>query len=245
VKSVLSIILTHQPAAAIAKMVDYWAEYVPREDILIAYGGPKSEFSAVQHQQRIFVDDQDLRTSDHQREFQSYTQIFRKAATFLKGREEFTHVQFMEFDHVPLARDFNQRQIERLNAEKADVLGFHLHRIDDTSHPHFLYHCAQNNFRSYWRQISRRSDSSVVLSMFGSGSFWTREAFCEVGALEEPFPMYLEIYLPTLAHHLGFRLRGFGDQERFVQVLRDATNQINMARAQGAWTLHPVKYLWN
>ncbi len=57
--------------------------------------------------------------------------------------------------------------------------------------------------------------------MFGSGSFWTREAFCAVCAVEEPFPIYMELYLPTLAHHLGFRVRDFGEQDRFVGVFEN------------------------
>jgi hypothetical protein len=81
--------------------------------------------------------------------------------------------------------------------------------------------------------------------MFGSGSFWTREAFSAVCAVNEPFPIYMELYLPTLIHHLGFRVRDFGDQNHFVRVLDDETNYIEKARAEGAWTLHPVKRLWD
>jgi hypothetical protein len=80
--------------------------------------------------------------------------------------------------------------------------------------------------------------------MFGTGSFWTREAFCAVAATEEPFPIYLELYLPTLAHHLGFRVRDFTEQNRFVRITKDETESIEQARAEGAWTLHPVKRLW-
>ena len=97
----------------------------------------------------------------------------------------------------------------------------------------------------YWARITRRSDPGVVLSMFGSGSFWSREAFLAMCAMDEPFPIYMELYLPTLVHHLGFRVRDFGDQDRFVQVLKDATGDIDQARAQGGWTLHPVKRLWD
>src|SRR5205807_8230216 len=99
-------------------------------------------------------------------------------------------------------------------------------------------------FRSYWHSISCREDSEVVLSFFGSGSFWTREAFSAVAAMREPFPIYMEIYLPTLAHHLGFRVRDFGEQNRFVGVLEDETDRIEQSRQEGAWTLHPVKRLW-
>ena len=53
------------------------------------------------------------------------------------------------------------------------------------------------------------------------------------------FP-FLHRVLPTLAHHLGFRLRDFGDQSRFVWGEGDVA-AIPRARAEGAWTIHPVK----
>ncbi len=148
-------------------------------------------------------------------------------------------------DHLPLVSDLNERQLQRLKSEGADLLGFHVHRVDDTNNPHFLYHARDPRFMSYWSSISCRSEPEVVLSMFGSGSFWTLEAFYAVCAVEEPFPIYMELYLPTLAHHLGFRVRDFAEQNRFVRSLKSEICGIDQARQQGAWTLHPVKRLWD
>lgn len=244
--AVLNMILSHQPAPAVAKMIAHWGNHVPQESILIAYGGPKNEFQAIEHRQKILIDDPRLLTRDHQREFQSYTELFQTAAEFLKTHgDQFHFVHFAEYDHLPLVTDLNERQIQRLTAQDADLLGFHLHRIDDTSSPHFLYHAADDKFMSYWRGISKRSEPEVVLSMFGSGSFWKREAFCAVSAIKEPFPIYMELYLPTLAHHLGFRIRDFGEQNRFVRALETEIVGVDQARSEGAWTLHPVKRLWD
>ena len=154
-------------------------------------------------------------------------------------------MHFAEYDHLPLVPDLNERQIERLTAEGADLLAFHVHRVDGTNNPHFLYHVADDKFMSYWSGISRRAEADVVLSMFGSGSVWNREAFCAVCAVKEPFPIYMELYLPTLAHHLGFRARDLTEQNRFVRALASEIDPIDKARAQGAWTLHPVKRLWD
>ena len=244
--SVLNLILSHQPAVAVAKMIAHWSRCVPSESILIAYGGTRKEFDKLEHQQKFFVDDPRLRTRDHQREFQSYTRLFQAAAEFLKTRaNQFQFVHFVEYDHLPLVQDLNERQLERLSSEGADVIGFHVHRVDGTSNPHFLYHVANPAFACYWSKITVRSDPRVVLSMFGSGSFWTTEAFRAVAAMEEPLPMYMEIYLPTLAHHLGFRVRDLTAQNRFVRALASEIDPIDEARKQGAWTLHPVKRLWD
>jgi hypothetical protein len=72
---------------------------------------------------------------------------------------------------------------------------------------------------------------------------WTREAFEEVARLGDPIPMYVELALPTLAHHLGFRVRDLTDQNRFVSALGNRVQEIDSARAAGAWALHPVKDL--
>jgi hypothetical protein len=244
--SVLNLVLSHQPATAVAKMIEHWSRCVPAESILIAYGGGRSEFDKIEHEKRFFADDPRLRTRDHQHELQSYTQLFQSAAEFLKTRgDQFQFVHFAEYDHLPLVPDLNKRQIERLTSEGADLLAFHVHRVDDTNDPHFLYHAADDKFLSYWSKISKRSDPEVVLSIFGSGSFWNREAFLAVCAVDEPFPIYMELYLPTLAHHLGFRVRDFGEQDRFVRALENEIVGIDQARKEGAWTLHPVKRLWD
>jgi hypothetical protein len=149
-KTVLNLILSHQPAPAISRMLTHWNQCVPNESILIAYGGTKSEFDAVQHKQKFFVDDRRLRTHDHQRDFQSYTRLFQAAAEFLEKRgDRFRFVHFAEYDHLPLVPDLNERQIERLTAEGADFLAFHVHRVHDTNNPHFLYHVADDKFMSY------------------------------------------------------------------------------------------------
>ena len=242
---VLNLLLSHQSAAAVVKMLAYWSQRVPNESILLAYGGLRKEFDAIGHTQKFHVEDPRLRTRDHQREFQSYTRLFQRAAEVLEtdGRK-FQFIHFAEYDHLPLVADLNKRQVERLKSENADLLGFHLHRVDGTSNPHFLYHAGNNQFASFWSALSRRPDHQVILSMFGSGSFWKREAFCAVAAVAEPFPIYLELYLPTLAHHLGFRVRDFAGQDHFIRVLKDETGHIEQAWKEGAWTLHPVKNVW-
>ncbi|MEQ1852172.1 MAG: hypothetical protein ABMA01_11335, partial [Chthoniobacteraceae bacterium] len=213
-------------------------------NILLAFGGSAEDFRGVVHEQKFFVDDPRLRSKDHQREMQSYTSIFREASAWVRGRD-FTHVHFCEYDHVPLVRDLNQRQVERLGQEGADVMGCRTLRVDGSSHPHYLYHVFQPAFKELWRRLSRRGEGGVVLSMFVTGSVWTWEAFDAVAAIEEPFPMYLELYLPTLAHHLGFRVRDLSDQNRFVRNLGDLGADLGAARGAGAWAVHPVKHLWD
>ena len=241
---VLNVILTHQAPSEVARMLDWWRKGAADGNILLVYGGSRETMAEINFSQKLFIDDRRLRTSHHQRETQSYTAVFRDVAGWLGGRDH-SHVYFAEYDHLPLIGDLNVRQLDLLQKEGADVLGHQVLRVDQTNHPHYLYNTSNPDFVPYWRAVSKRKDPSVTLSMFGSGSFWTREALEAVAAVEEPFPIYLELWLPTLAHHLGFRVRDFGDQNRFIRPVGDLESQITGAWREGAWTLHPVKRLWD
>lgn len=240
---VLNVILTHQRAECIEAMTGWWCRCVEPDSVVLAFGGTREEFARIGHGQKVFIDDLRLRTVDHPRERQSYGGIFRAVADWMRGRE-FDHVHFSEYDHVPLIANLNRRQVELLTAERADVLGYHVRQVDGTNCAHALYHASDAGAGAFWKSITRRADAGVVLSMIATGSFWTREAFEAVARQEEPFPVYVEIFVPTLAHHLGFRVRDFGAQTRFVRHAGDWLADMDAARAEGAWTLHPVKGLW-
>ena len=241
---VLNLLVTHQSPEAIARMLAWWQECSLPGNILLAFNGPEEAFARIAHPHKVRVVDERLVTIEHSRERQSYTTIFREAARWLAGRDH-THVHFCEYDQIPLVPDLNERQVARLEKESADVLALQLARVDGTNQPHYLYHKALPGFAEHWQNVSVRQDKSAVLSFFGTGGFWTRAAFDAVAALEEPFPIYLELYLPTLAHHLGYRLRDWGEQNRYISSMGNFVYRIDQARREGQWTLHPVKTLWN
>ena len=72
------LLLTHEPAARVARMVDYWRNTTGPDEIVVAYGGPVEEFGKIKGR-KAFIDDPRLRTRDHQRERQSYSGVLRGA----------------------------------------------------------------------------------------------------------------------------------------------------------------------
>jgi len=238
--NVLNVFLIHQEPEVCRRLIDRASIVADTANLLVAYGGNINGFENIDYEPKVFIKDSRLRTRDHQRETQSYTEIFRSAVKWMQERR-FEFVHFFEYDHLPLAADLNAKQVERLRQENADVLGYHLARVDDTSHPHFLQHAAFPEFASFLRSLSLRSDPRVVLSMLLTGSFWTRDAFEKTAEVREPFPIYMELFLPTVAHHLGYRLRDYGQQNRFVLPRGNLSRRIHEAQRAGAWTLHPVK----
>lgn len=239
---VLNIVLSHQAPEQVARTLEWWDPICAKEDLLLAFGGAERDFSGVQHEPKVFISGPRLHTRDHQREFQSMTSFYKAVRTWLqRSAVAYEFIYFAEFDHLPLVADLNRRQIEHLEAENAEALAVNLQRIDGTSHPHYLYHLSNPQFHEWFARLSTRKEKEVILSMLGTGSFWRREAFEAIGAHDEPFPIYNEVYVPTLAHHLGYRIRDWGEQSEFVKNLGEFSDQIEAARARGAWTIHPVK----
>lgn len=240
---VLVILLSHQLPDQIMQTIGLWRSVVETNSLLLAYGGDARNFPRIDVEQKVFIKDPRLRLRDQQRDQQSWAGVLHAALEFLKQRPGFDYVYLVEYDQVPLVSDLLDRLVARINTERADVLAHHLHRIDGTSNAHYLYHTNERRFHGYFATLSKRSDKKVILSMLGTGSFWKRKAFESVAACEEPFPIYLELYLPTLAHHFGYRIRDISEQNPFVMHLGDRGGEIESARMKGAWTLHPVKTL--
>lgn len=242
-KRILNVVLTHLGSSQINAMLAWWRQHAPGTEILLAVTNRATDFSEIDHPHKIPVDDSRLHTREHQREFQSYTPVLVEASRWLVGKA-FDYVHLAEYDQLPLRAGFNLRQLEYLEAERADMLCFYLGRVDDTSSPHYLYHKNDTRFHPYWESISVRRDRRVVLSMLGTGTFWTRRAFDAVAAQPEPFRMYLELWIPTVAHHLGYRVRSFHGAEASGFIRTSPTeNLLVEARTQHAWTVHPVKIL--
>lgn len=241
--SVLTLLLSHQSPEELSPLLRTWQRVAGVGNVLLAYGGSEDWFGRIEFELKVFIDDPGLRTRDHQRERQSCTNVLRRAAQWMKSRPQFQYLHFVEYDHLPLVTDLYSRIVARLESENADVLAFHLRRIDGTSDAHYLHHANESRFHDYFSSITCRDEPEVVLAMLGTGSFWKREALEAVICKEEPFPIYFELYLPTLAHHLGYRLRDFGEQNAFASHLGDFSRCLAQIRSNGAWMAHPIKKL--
>lgn len=250
---ILWAILVHQPPEECRSILDCWLKLgFDPSHILLVHGGAKADFDRLDHENAVFVPDENLRTVCHPVEKQSYAGPMRETARWMSDRP-FSRVCLVEYDHIPLVPDWGRRlEVFRLQ-DDADVLFHHLVRVDGTNAPHYLYHLSDPRFRGAWESTSIREDPHVVLNSLATGSFWTREAFDAVAhSLNPPSairhsssaagrPIYLEMDLPTTAHHLGFRVRDMGEQNAFATITPRTRADCEPACAQGAWSLHPVK----
>jgi hypothetical protein len=240
----VTILVTHQSPGHVQRMLKWWKLNVIDTELLVAYGGLKEDFSKLEFPNKVFVHDQSLRTTDHVRERQSYTGIFKGASATLRN-SSCDYVLFFEFDHIPVNSKIVSEMKRRIAERAADLVCYHLRRVDGTNSPHFLEHAKDQQFVDFWRQVSVRKDKGVILSMFASGSLWRREAFEAIAATDESFPVYQEIYLPTLAHHLGFRLCDLGEQNDFIRAVPTRTLTFEYAKAHHGLSVHPLKQFWD
>lgn len=239
-----TILLTHQAPDAVKRMVDYWRALDGDQEFLVAYGGERDLSEPWHDCDTVYITDPQLRTRDHPRERQSYLGVFQACVPWIEAKG-ISHIHFAEFDEIPLVKNLNLSLLRFMRQEQCDVLAHRLRRIDGTNHPHYLNHVRDQLFMDFWRSISRRDDQEVVLSMLGCGSFWKKEAFISVAQLQPPLRIYLELFLPTAAHHLGYRLRGFDADDSYMapeQVKQ--VNELEKYRAIGAERIHPVKNMW-
>ena len=242
-REIANVLLTHQAPSCVENMVRWWAAYCPEMTRYIVHGGERRHFDALQLDRKTYIEDRRLRTGDHPRQRQSYEQAMAKASELLAGSAT-THVLFAEYDCLPLTKGVTELMLKRMEDESADVLGFFLRRIDGTSHPHYLNHAYDPYFHEQWRQVSHRSDPQVILSMLGCCVLWRREAFDVVANAELPLPIYLEVFIPTAAHHLGYRVCGIEEQTSYVHPRTKCDGRLRQLLRLGAWFAHPVKRLW-
>lgn len=225
-------------------MTAYWKKLFPEQELVVLYGGKKSDYDLLDWPLKSYINDPGLKTKDHQRERQTYWQVYSNCTQFVRPDHEL--VFFTEFDQIPSGADSLMRLCKIKEQEDSDVLCYNLMRVDDTNHPHYLYHLSQTDLLEQMRAISTRSDPSVVLSCSGFGQLWSRETFMKVASVKKTTRIYLELWFPTVAHHLGYRVRDVGNRENSYNLTSgEMTEDRKRMSAEGAIFVHPVKFLWS
>jgi hypothetical protein len=237
--STLIAILTHQPAPAVELMVNAWGP-----DTLVLYGGERGEFDKVRWKNSVFIEDLRLRTVRHREDRQSYTEVFQKIAAHTAG---YSHVLFGEYDLVPLAPipEILQLYRELLKAEDADALLPLVYEVQGTCQEVWLPYKNDERFWDFWKTVTLRPDPASILWALMPGSFWRSEVIRAIAEVNEPFPIYFEIFLPTLAHHIGSRLRTLTDHRILIHGGKSLDDRGTELRAAGVLVAHPMKNSWN
>ena len=241
-QTVALALVSHESADTVDRMIARWTALTAPTHCLLAYGGPTTQFEQIRSD-KVLIPDPRLRTRDHQREFQSYSKLLAAVVAQLADKS-WNWLFFAEYDLIPLVPDFFVRIIAEAEDQNADVLAVGAVRLDNTLHPHHGAHASNPDWSAWIESISCREDPKVVLSCLGCGQLWRREALEAVVAAGEVVDSYLEILLPSIAHHLGFRVRPWKSHADFILPDPLPHQDLDQFQAAGASAIHPLKGYW-
>jgi hypothetical protein len=242
--STLTVVLSHLDAEQVDERMRLLRAVSRDARFAVGYGGPASEFDRIEWDQRFFVDDPTLRGPEQH--LQSLTQVFETAwREYFAGDDGLDSIYLIEYDHLVLDPTFEHRLRELALETGADLLGKRCVDLTATNVAHYVRFRRDRRLLAHLERLSVREDRERLYGCLGDGIWLSRralEAYVDVG--DHP-PCYCEVYVPTLLHHLGFRVvdvDAHSDLYRSVRWLPQysVAEVLELARA-GAVFVHPAK----
>jgi hypothetical protein len=225
---VITLLLTHLDAAGVRASLD---QFPPHARVVVCHGGRREDFDAVDHADKLFVDDPSLRGPI---ERQSYDQVLTRAWREVVSGSDADLIYLVEYDHIVLRPDYETALRQAIDHSGADFLGKNCSRRDDTNWTHAL--------RAREDPRMRRFDE--LWGCLGTGMLFRRAAL-EAFAGFDHTPGYLELYVPTVLNHLGFET---DDVDRFSDLYAHVNAPpekdlaaLKAARSEGHFFVHPFK----
>jgi hypothetical protein len=242
--SVVCVLFTHLGAPETAAGVAHLRACDPDVRVVVCHGGPREAFDAVAEPAKLWIDEPGLRGAPA--ELQTYTSaLVQLHERFVARDPDVDAVCLLEFDHVPLQRGFVTRLAGLLDETGADFLGKTAgdktgtnwwHRVRYRDDPRLLAHLAS---------VSVREDPARLYGCLGTGFVMRRTALEAFAAAPHLDGIYVELYLPTMVHHLGFRVE---DVDRVADVYSHVRwtppydlDEVLELRTQGIPVVHPFK----
>lgn len=242
--STLTVVLTHQDAEQTDERMWLLRAVAPEGRFVVAHGGARSAFDRIAWAEKFFVDDPTLRgPAQH---LQSLDQVFETAwREHVAGDPGIDALYVIEYDHLILAPTFEQRLRDLALQTGAGMLGKTCIDATATNLPHYVRFRRDPRLLAHLQHVSVREDRERLFACLGDGIWLSRralEAYVDVAA--HP-PCYCEIYVPTLVHHLGFRVvdvDAHSDLYHDVrwQPERSAAEVLELARGEAVF-VHPAK----
>jgi hypothetical protein len=238
----LNVLLTHQDAAAVDANVAYLRAVAPASRFVVAHGGRREACERVAHPETVFVDDETLRAPPRTR--QSYRATLRAVHdAFVAADPTVRSVYVFEWDHAVLRGDFEAPLSALAERTGAALLGKTCVERTGTNWHHYTRYRRDPALLAHLRQHSVRDDPARLFGMLGDGFWLTRAALEAYVAIAAPPPVYGELYVPTILHHLGFRVAEIPPalyrHVRYEPVVTLA--EVLALKRAGGWFAHPFK----
>jgi hypothetical protein len=240
----LNVLLTHQAAASVDANVRYLRAAAPEARFVVAHGGRREDFERVAHPEKLYVDDPTLRAAP--RTFQSYhATLGGLHAAFVRDDADVAAAYVFEWDHLVLRSGFEAPLTELARRHGAGFMGKTCVERTATNWHHYTRFRRDAALLAHLREHSVRDDPTRLFGTLGSGFWISRDALAAYVAVPERPLAYGELYLPTLIHHLGFRVVDIdadGDLYRHVRYEPELSLADVLAiKRAGGWFAHPFK----
>jgi hypothetical protein len=200
----LTAVLTHLPARLVERQLGYLRRVAPGGRFVACHGGKSSDFDGLTSDDAIFVDDPSLRGPHFQK---SLNDTLRGLYTaYVRDDPSVDHVYVIEYDHLILQPDFADKLAALAERTGAGLLAKWASPRNDTNWPHYLAARDDRALNAFVDRVSRREDRSLRLGCLGTGLFFRRDAFEAFCTAEDAPPAYVELFVPTAVHHLGYEV---------------------------------------
>ena len=242
--STLTAILTHVRAAEVHDSLQLLDAVAPDARPVICYGGPVGEFEQIEFDHKLFIDDPTLRGPE--RHLQSLTKTFQAVwGAYFATDASVDSLYMIEYDHLVLDSSFEARLRDLATETQADLMGKNCVECTATNEAQYVRFRSDARLLAHLRGLSIRDDPARLFRCLGNGMWISRRALGAYADVDDHPDCYCEVYVPTLLHHLGFRVvdvDAHSDLYRDVRWLPQFDADQVMARfTDGTVFIHPVK----
>jgi hypothetical protein len=200
--AILTAIITHLGAHRVRRQLAYLEALSPASRFVICHGGARADFDELAMDDAVFIEDPSLRGTSRE---QSYAEVINKVyERFVRDAPTVDLVYFIEYDHLILAADFEDRLAALAAGSDAGLFAKYASPRNDTNWPHFTRARHDESLNRFFAEVSRRDDPAIRWGCLGSGMLLRREALGALAVVSDPPHGYLEMMVPTLTYHLGF-----------------------------------------
>lgn len=242
--STLNAVVTHLGPAEVKEDLELLTAVATDARFVVCHGGSRDDFEDVETEEKVYMDDPGLRGPP--RHLQSWTQAFELVwHRYFEPDESLDSLYLFEFDHLILDAEFEQRLRDLAQASGAGFMGKNCVAREGTNWEHYVRWRRDERLRAHLRRFSVREEQTRLYGCLGDGMWLSRDALGAYVAVGEHPPCYNEIYVPTLLHHLGFRVVDVDDHSALYSHVRwtspFSVDEVIELADRGATFVHPVK----
>ena len=242
---VLTAVMTHLDAERVHAQMEYLRRLAPGASFVVCHGGAREEFERLDEPGALFIDDPTLRGRDQDHSHNAVMNAVYE--TYVRDDADVDLVYFIEYDHLILQGDFEERLSALASASPAGLFAKHASRRNDTNWPHFTRFRHDTPFNDFIDRISCRDDRDARWGALGTGMLLRRDALAAFNALGDIPHAYVEMVVPTVIYHLGFEVVNVDAVSDLYAAVRwrppyTADEAIALAAA-GRVFVHPFKQL--